>query len=102
MKEILLIELQGTKKLMNYYNLLKWTLHKRDYLEWIPFEKFEMIKYIVNLVVYSALWLEGPKWIWNDGAQEWTRSDQHMLLLNVFIIHRILQVHTWIKVLYIK
>ena len=48
-----------------------------DYLEWIPFEKFEMVKYIGNggfSVVYSALWMEGPRWIWDDGAQEWTRS----------------------------
>src|SRR5688572_20145391 len=33
-----------------------------DYLEWIPFEKFEMVKYIGNKggfsVVYSALWME--------------------------------------------
>ena len=48
-----------------------------DYLEWIPFEKFEMVKYIGTggfSVVYSALWMEGPRWIWDDGAQEWTRS----------------------------
>ncbi|PKC05970.1 hypothetical protein RhiirA5_420233 [Rhizophagus irregularis] len=31
-----------------------------DYMEWIPFEKFEMVKYI--------------GWIWDDGAQEWTRA----------------------------
>ncbi|CAB5392862.1 unnamed protein product [Rhizophagus irregularis] len=24
--------------------------------------------------VYSALWMEGPRWIWDDGAQEWTRA----------------------------
>ena len=48
-----------------------------DYLEWIPFEKFEMVKYIGRggfSVVYSALWMEGPRWIWDDGAQEWTRA----------------------------
>src|ERR1043165_7749621 len=50
---------------------------KCDYLEWIPFEKFEMVKYVGSggfSVVYSALWMEGPRWIWDDGAQEWTRS----------------------------
>src|SRR5437762_2347451 len=48
-----------------------------DYLEWIPFEKFEMVKYIGSGgfgCVYSALWMEGPRWIWDDGAQEWTRA----------------------------
>jgi len=37
-----------------------------DYLEWIPFEKFEMVKYIGSgkfSSVYSALWMEGPRWI---------------------------------------
>ncbi|GBC32659.2 uncharacterized protein OCT59_007008 [Rhizophagus irregularis] len=48
-----------------------------DYLEWIPFEKFEMVKYIGKgrfSSVYSALWMEGPRWIWDDGAQERTRA----------------------------
>ncbi|EXX68696.1 Ssk22p [Rhizophagus irregularis DAOM 197198w] len=48
-----------------------------DYLEWIPFEKFEMLKYIGSggfSSVYSALWLEGPRWNWDDDAQEWTRA----------------------------
>ena len=48
-----------------------------DYLEWISFEKFEMVKYIGSggfSSVYSALWMEGPRCIWDDGAQEWTRS----------------------------
>ena len=48
-----------------------------DYLEWIPFETFEMVKYVGSgsfSSVYSALWMEGPRWIWDDGAQEWTRT----------------------------
>src|SRR4051794_22839045 len=44
-----------------------------DYLEWIPFENFEMVnKYIGGGGVggvYSAVWMEGPRWIWDDGAQ---------------------------------
>ena len=24
--------------------------------------------------VYSALWMEGPRWNWDDGGQEWTRA----------------------------
>ncbi|GBC05293.1 hypothetical protein RclHR1_06160004 [Rhizophagus clarus] len=48
-----------------------------DYLEWIPFENFELVKYIGKgrfSSVYSALWMEGPRWIWDDVAQEWTRG----------------------------
>src|SRR4051812_37132118 len=44
-----------------------------DYLEWIPFENFEMVKYIGTGGVYSAVWMEGPRWRWDNGAQEWTR-----------------------------
>ncbi|PKC05963.1 kinase-like protein [Rhizophagus irregularis] len=57
--------------------LIRYTqLNACDYLEWIPFEKFEMVKYVGKggfSSVYSALWMEGPRWIWDDGAQEWTR-----------------------------
>ena len=24
--------------------------------------------------IYSSLWMEGPRWIWDDVAQEWTRA----------------------------
>jgi hypothetical protein len=33
-----------------------------------------MVKYIGSGgfgSVYSALWMEGPRWNWDDGAQEW-------------------------------
>lgn len=49
----------------------------RDYLEWIPFETFEMVKYIGSGgfgSVYSAFWLEGPRRNWDYGTQEWTRT----------------------------
>jgi hypothetical protein len=48
-----------------------------DYLEWIPFEKFEMIKYIGSVgfsSIYSAFWMEGPRLVWDNTAQEWTRT----------------------------
>ncbi|CAG8677819.1 16556_t:CDS:2 [Funneliformis caledonium] len=48
-----------------------------DYLEFIPFEKFELVKYIGSGgfgSVYSAIWMEGPRWNWDDGSQEWSRS----------------------------
>ncbi|CAI2188261.1 6688_t:CDS:2, partial [Funneliformis geosporum] len=61
--------------------LIKFTQLKAtpicDYLEYIPFEKFDMIKYIGSGgfgSVYSAIWIEGPRWIWDDESQEWSRS----------------------------
>ncbi|EXX68695.1 uncharacterized protein OCT59_008946 [Rhizophagus irregularis] len=48
-----------------------------DYLEWIPFEVFDMVKYIGSggfSSIYSALWMEGPRLNWDDGLQEWTRT----------------------------
>jgi hypothetical protein len=46
-------------------------------LEWIPFEAFDMVKYIGSggfSSIYSALWMEGPRLNWDDGLQEWTRT----------------------------
>ena len=48
-----------------------------DYLECIPFEAFDMVKYIGRggfSSIYSALWMEGPRLIWDDELQEWTRT----------------------------
>ncbi|GBC07325.1 hypothetical protein RclHR1_00740008 [Rhizophagus clarus] len=48
-----------------------------DYLEWIPFEAFEMVGYIGSgglSCIYSALWMEGPRQNWNNITQEWTRT----------------------------
>ena len=24
--------------------------------------------------IYSAVWMEGPKWIWDEAAQDWNRA----------------------------
>ncbi|CAG8478926.1 2705_t:CDS:2 [Scutellospora calospora] len=48
-----------------------------DYLEYIDFSQFDMIKYISKggfATIYKAKWLEGPRWNWNDENQEWERS----------------------------
>src|SRR4051812_35738868 len=42
-----------------------------DYLEWISFEKFEIIKYIGSggfSSIYSAFWMGGPRLGWNNTA----------------------------------
>lgn len=48
-----------------------------DYLEWIPFETLEIGKYIGSggfSSIYSAVWMEGPRWNWDDSTQEWART----------------------------
>jgi hypothetical protein len=78
MKENFINWTSGDKKIDELLQLTQMNATQTcDYLEWIPFEKFEMIKHIGSggfSCIYSALWLEGPKWNWDDGAQEWTRS----------------------------
>lgn len=76
-----------------------------DYLEWIPFEIFEMDKYIGGggfSSIYSARWMEGPRCIWDDGAQEWTRTGpmnvalkrlDHSLNISSSYINQVCQFH---------
>jgi hypothetical protein len=55
-----------------------------DCLEWIPFEKLEMGKYIGSggfSSVYSATWMEGPRWHWDNSMQEWTRTGPTLVAL---------------------
>jgi hypothetical protein len=78
MKENFINWTSGDKKIDQLIQLTQMNATQTcDYLEWIPFEKFEMVKYVGRgdfSCIYSALWLEGPRWVWDDGAQEWTRS----------------------------
>ena len=48
-----------------------------DYLEWIPFKEFETVKHIGSdgfSSIYSALWMEGPRWNLDDKLEIWTRT----------------------------
>lgn len=48
-----------------------------DYLEWIPFDDFDFIKYHARgefSVIYSSIWLDGPRYILDDDSQDWIRS----------------------------
>src|SRR5688572_12284939 len=46
-----------------------------DYLEFIDFEQFDLLentnKDEVFSTIYSAIWLEGPRWIWDEDAEQW-------------------------------
>ncbi|RIB11195.1 kinase-like domain-containing protein [Gigaspora rosea] len=47
------------------------------YLEWIPFENFDLIEYRARgafSIVYSGIWLEGPRRNWDEENEEWLRN----------------------------
>ena len=49
-----------------------------DYLEHIDFDQFDLIKNTNKggafSTVYSAIWMEGPRWVWDEDAEQWTRN----------------------------
>jgi len=49
-----------------------------DYFEYIDFENLELVENINKggsfSTIYSAIWLEGPRWIWDEDAEQWTRN----------------------------
>jgi hypothetical protein len=57
----------------------------RDYLEWIEFDQFELVKYTNKQgafsTIYSAFWLEGPKLRLEEEECIWTRSGPTKVIL---------------------
>ncbi|CAG8773330.1 15399_t:CDS:2, partial [Racocetra persica] len=52
-------------------------IDRADYLEWIPYERIEDIKFIAYGAygsVSSGTWLDGPRWNWNDVSKCWERT----------------------------
>ncbi|CAG8520774.1 16463_t:CDS:2 [Funneliformis caledonium] len=49
-----------------------------DYLEFIDFEQFGLIEKTNKggafSEIYSAIWMEGPRWTWNDVAEQYIRN----------------------------
>ena len=68
----------GNKEIDNFINYTQFHATQIcDYLEWIPFEEFEMVKYARSggfSSVYSAIWMGGPRLTWDSSVPEWTRS----------------------------
>ncbi|CAB4405187.1 unnamed protein product [Rhizophagus irregularis] len=56
-----------------------------DYLEWIDFDKFYSVKNINKRgafsSIYSAIWLEGPRWNLDKEAEAWTRNGPIKVIL---------------------
>src|SRR5688572_21248113 len=48
-----------------------------DYLEWIDFDQFDLIENINKRgafsSIYSAVWMEGPRWKLDEEAEVWNR-----------------------------
>ncbi len=57
-----------------------------DYLEWIPYEKFTDIEYVTSGGygdVYSATWLEGPRWAWDEVNKMRMRTGPRIVALKI-------------------
>ncbi|GBC03655.1 hypothetical protein RclHR1_05240004 [Rhizophagus clarus] len=56
-----------------------------DYLEWIDFNQFDLIKNMNKQgafsSIYSAIWMEGPRWKLDKDAEEWTRTGPIKVIL---------------------
>ncbi|RGB40778.1 hypothetical protein C1646_686976 [Rhizophagus diaphanus] len=56
-----------------------------DYLEWINFDQFDLIENINKRgafsSIYSAVWMEGPKWNLDEEAELWTRTGPIKVIL---------------------
>jgi hypothetical protein len=49
-------------------------------LEWIPYNRFNNIKYIKKIGVYKANWIDGIISYWDDANQNWERVDQNKVI----------------------
>ncbi|CAG8748376.1 1438_t:CDS:1, partial [Funneliformis caledonium] len=56
-----------------------------DYLEWIDFDQFVFVENINKRgafsTIYSALWMEGPKWKLDEEAEIWNRNGPIKVIL---------------------
>ncbi|CAB5374574.1 unnamed protein product [Rhizophagus irregularis] len=61
---------------MTYRHTQKNVKENMDFLEWIDFSQFDLIKYTGKegsfSTIYSALWMEGPFWNWDEAAGIWS------------------------------
>ncbi|CAG8498863.1 7571_t:CDS:2 [Funneliformis caledonium] len=49
-----------------------------DYLEYIDIEQLHFVEKAnqsdVTTTIYSAIWIEGPRWLWDKDAENWSRN----------------------------
>ncbi|RGB21262.1 hypothetical protein C1646_778537 [Rhizophagus diaphanus] len=53
----------------------------KEALEWISYDKFYNIKYIEEMEVYRANWINGHTNEWNYLNQDWHRVNQNMIVI---------------------
>ena len=76
----------------NIDNFIKYTQSNAarsvDYSEFIDYEKFDLVENINKggafSIIYSAIWLESPRWIWDEDAEQWTRNGPIKVALKKF------------------
>ncbi|CAI2161969.1 5679_t:CDS:2 [Funneliformis geosporum] len=58
-----------------------------DYLEYIDFDQLILVENTNKggafSTIYSAFWLEGPRWIWDEEADQWTRNGPIKVALKI-------------------
>ncbi|PKC59292.1 hypothetical protein RhiirA1_400068 [Rhizophagus irregularis] len=56
-----------------------------DYLEWIDFDQFDLVEDINKRgafsSIYSAVWMEGPKWNLDEETKIWSRTGPIKVIL---------------------
>ena len=56
-----------------------------DYLEYVNFDQFDLVedtnKGGAFSTIYSAIWIEGPKWVWDEDNEKWTRNGPTKVVL---------------------
>ncbi|GES95721.1 kinase-like domain-containing protein [Rhizophagus clarus] len=56
-----------------------------DYLEWINFDQFDLIKNTkiqgAHSSIYSAIWMEGPRWNLDEVVEVWNRNGPIKVIL---------------------
>ena len=56
-----------------------------DYLEWIDFDQFDLVKNINKRgafsSIYSVVWMEGPRWNLDEEGEAWTRNGPIKVIL---------------------
>src|SRR3954451_23593530 len=59
------------------------SINPQTFLEWIPYDRLQNIKYLDKAsrsTLYSAIWTDGPKILWNQKNQEYKRSKIKVLV----------------------
>ncbi|RIA89750.1 kinase-like domain-containing protein [Glomus cerebriforme] len=76
----------GNSKIDDFIRYTQLNANKpNDFLEWIDFDRFDLVEYTNKKgafsSIYSAMWLEGPRWKLDDEAEIWTRSGPIKVIL---------------------